>query len=82
MPIDPERREDGRIVLVHGQVREPPLVKVLSDEELAEERRRHDYRVKHGMEEPGPFRLFVSHFATCPNAGRHRGRRRRARAAA
>jgi hypothetical protein len=74
MPIDLERREDGRIVLVHDLVREPPLVKVLTDEELEQERRHHAYRVKQGMEEDGPFRLFVSHSATCPDAGRHRRR--------
>lgn len=77
MPIDLERREEGRIVLVHDLVREPPLVKVLSDEKLEQARRQHAYRVKQGMEEEGPFRLFVPHFATCPDAGRHRKRGRR-----
>jgi hypothetical protein len=72
IPIDIARREDGRIVLVHDQVREPPLAKVVDDAELEQLRRDHASRVRSGIEEPGPLRLFVVHFASCPDAREHR----------
>lgn len=64
--IDAHRREGGTIVLQHEAVREPPFVWNRDEAELAQHRREHAYRVKHGMEEPGPFTGYVHHRDVCP----------------
>jgi hypothetical protein len=66
MPVDAERRPDGNIVLSHRRVGEPPVALVQSAESIE---RLRQQAPAHEVA------LFVSHFATCPNAAKHRKRR-------
>lgn len=65
MPVDAEPVEGGTILLQHFHVGEPPVAHVTTaderDELAVQARNRGD-----------TLRLFVSHFATCPNADQHR----------
>jgi len=65
MPVDAELRPDGNIVLVHREVGRPPTVRVVGkperDELAAQAARRGE-----------ELRLFVSHFASCPEAEQFR----------
>lgn len=72
MPIDPKPRPDGTIVLVHTRVGSPPTAKVLSAGELKLARKQHAHLYERGSTDDPEFRLYVSHFASCPNAARHR----------
>lgn len=62
MPLDPHPAEDGNVRLDRTVWADPAAV-VLAGDELTEVRDR--------AEEP----LYRPHFATCPNADRHRRRR-------
>lgn len=57
MPVDAEPDEAGTIVLVSGN--DGPEARVLTRDEVARR--------------PTTRGLYVSHFATCPNAGEFRG---------
>jgi hypothetical protein len=72
MPVDAEPIADGNLLLEHKAAGEPPVAKVIGRERRDQLARELAYRIRAGMHEPGPLRLFVSHFATCPNAARHR----------
>lgn len=61
MPLDPEPAENGNVLI--AEVGGEDVATVLSGHELAMARA-----------ERKP--LFLSHFATCPNARQHRGRPR------
>ncbi len=61
VPVDAERREGGRIVLVHKAVGEPPWICWLDDKELERSCAQYWHRVSKGLEEVGPFRLFDFH---------------------
>lgn len=64
MPLDPEPSPEGNVRLEPHEYRPEPWAVVLSGDELTRAR---------AEGEP----LFVSHFATCPHAKRHRRRRRK-----
>ena len=61
VPIDVERREGARIVLKHERVGEPPRIWLLDNPELETSRAEHEHKVRAGLEEPGPHRLFGFH---------------------
>ncbi len=69
MPVDAEPAEHGTVLLSHRQVGQPPVALVKTREQIEELRAQHER-----SPQVGPLRLFVSHFATCPNAGQHRRR--------
>jgi hypothetical protein len=60
IPLDPTPGPEGNVTIVGRSPRDCPLVLVLSPEELALAR-------EHGVP-----RLYVSHFATCPDAAKWR----------
>lgn len=63
-PLDPDPRDDGNVVVIGHCPNGAPLVRVLSKEAAALP--------------PGMFdERYVSHFATCPEAGQHRRARKR-----
>jgi hypothetical protein len=65
MPVDAEPVVDGNILLEHrGYVGDPPIARIVDADERADLQRLS----------PEPLVLFVSHFATCPNAAQHRRR--------
>lgn len=61
LPIDAERYEGGRIILVHKATGGPPWVWFLDNGELDKSRSEHEAKVKQGIEEPGPHKLFRFH---------------------
>lgn len=67
MPVDADPVPAGTILLRHLNVGEPPVAHVTTKTERAE---LETQAVNRG----DTFRLFVSHFATCPNATTHRQR--------
>lgn len=66
MPVDSEPVEGGTILLSHRRVGEPPTVLYQDPEQIEQ------LRAQHARSQAGPLRLFVSHFATCPDARRWR----------
>jgi hypothetical protein len=72
MPVDAERTERGNIVLSHRGLGEPPVAVLLRAEQIEQLRSEHER-----SPQPGPLRLFTSHFAHCPNAAEHRDPRKR-----
>jgi hypothetical protein len=71
IPIDSERRREGNILLEHREVGRPPIARVLTREQVDAHRRTHAENLARGLD-TGSADLFVSHFATCPNAAQHR----------
>lgn len=67
MPVDAEPVEDGNIVLSHRRVGQDPVALVKGPLEIEQLRAEHER-----SPQEGPLRLFISHFATCPNAQEHR----------
>jgi hypothetical protein len=65
MPVDAEPVESGTILLRHEVVGAGPVAHVSNVAERKEWARQAAAR-------GGELRLFVSHFATCPNAAGHR----------
>lgn len=71
MPVDAEPVPAGTILLRHLHVGEPPVAHITT----REERETLDDALKSRYEQTGEsptLLLFVSHFATCPNAAQHR----------
>lgn len=60
-PINTEPREDGRIILVLKDEGEPAWIWLLTAAELDAQRSQHESRVKQGIDEAGPLRLFIFH---------------------
>lgn len=67
MPMDAEPVEGGTFLLSHRVVGAPPIAVHQSAEQIAKLSAQHER-----SPQEGPLRLFVSHFATCPNAAAHR----------
>ena len=67
MPVDAEPVEGGTILLSHRRVGSPPVALVQGPLEIEQLRAQHER-----SPQEGPLRLHTSHFATCPNAARHR----------
>lgn len=67
MPVDSDPLEGGNILLSHCGLGEPPVALVQGPLEIEGLRVQHDR-----SPDLGPLRLFISHFATCPNADQHR----------
>jgi len=65
IPIDVQAVEDGNILLSHKSLEEPPVAFVQSKSNI--EILRSQAKLS-GQ----PHVLFKSHFATCPNAAKHR----------
>ncbi len=70
MPVDAKPVPDGNILLSHRRGGEPPVAVYQRPDDIAKLRAQHAHRAPDTGE--GPFGLFVSHFATCPQAARHR----------
>lgn len=71
MPVDFQRVPTGNIVLSHRHVGEPAVAVYQTPEQIETLRKQ-----KAARGETGPLTLFISHFATCPNAGQHRKKKR------
>jgi hypothetical protein len=76
IPLDPDPNERGNLVVVSSEpmfealAGPSPIVKAFDTPDAAAA-----YRLQHAL---GPETQRISHFATCPNAGKHRRRRRQA----
>lgn len=75
MPVNAERVPEGNIVLQYRAVGMPPTVKLLGRVELDELRQQHEYNLSRGIDD-GNDRLYVSHFANCPQANLWRKRKK------
>lgn len=67
MPVDAEPVPAGTILLRHLEVGKPPVAHVTTRAERAQ----LDEQLKH-RDPTATLLLFVSHFASCPNAETHR----------
>lgn len=73
MRVDADPVTEGNILLSHRRVGEPPVALYQSPEEIEQLRAQHER-----SPQEGPLLLFLSHFATCPNARAHRRKRTKA----
>jgi hypothetical protein len=72
MPVDVARRPDGNVKLVFQRVYEDPLAVVLGPRQLEQARAEHAAAVEQGLTDEPELLLYTSHFATCPQAAKHR----------
>jgi hypothetical protein len=73
VPVDAVPVERGNILLQHKRgVGEPPIAHVVTKKERLELVGQHAHRIRDLGHPDEPFQLFISHFATCPQAAQFR----------
>jgi len=72
MPVDVERRPDGNVRVIFRRLYDEPLAVVLGPAQLEAARAEHREHYEQGLTDEPELRLYTSHFATCPQAEKHR----------